>query len=327
MTSVNRSPQRALASREVFALFERYRDLSFLLVEPGGNHGDYLIYRGAEILAQEAGIRFRSLSHKEFMASPPEKNTVVYIHGSGGYCPWWTQTPVLELRKAVSEFTGPVILGPTTFHADRDFFQETIAADLKTPREDIHVIAREKTSYAAIEEVLPKGVNLLLDHDTALNCTAEDLFPGPRRKRPAPYAIARYSLYAIRQDKEAFGEVEQNPLAVRIDAGEQCYDFLHWAGVHRWAREIVTNRLHSSILGAIFGIPTTLLPNRYHKNRSVWEFSLRERGVQWAENVPLTGWAKAIKRNAWLDSMVEASLVQRILKGVVYGARHRNLVR
>jgi hypothetical protein len=49
-----------------------------------------------------------------------------------------------------------------------------------------------------------------------------------------------------------------------------------------------------------------LLPGSYHKNRSVWEFSLKERGVEWrdrldASPVPESSleWLPRRIRNSW----------------------------
>jgi hypothetical protein len=55
--------------------------------------------------------------------------------------------------------------------------------------------------------------------------------------------------------------------------------------IHLFARSITTNRLHSAIIGAIAGKPVTIGPGSYHKNRSVWQYSLAERGVRWVDAI------------------------------------------
>ena len=42
------------------------------------------------------------------------------------------------------------------------------------------------------------------------------------------------------------------------------------------AEEVFTDRLHVAILGSILGKKVTLYGNVYHKNRGVWEYSLRD---------------------------------------------------
>lgn len=49
--------------------------------------------------------------------------------------------------------------------------------------------------------------------------------------------------------------------------------------------EVVTNRLHFAIASLIAGRKTVLLPNEYHKNRSVWEASLRDLGCGWRDQI------------------------------------------
>lgn len=48
---------------------------------------------------------------------------------------------------------------------------------------------------------------------------------------------------------------------------------------------IVTDRLHFAIASIFAGRETTLLPNSYHKNRSMWETWLKDMGCKWKETV------------------------------------------
>ena len=66
--------------KNLLSVFEKYDGKQFVLVEPGGNHGDYLIYYGAEKLAREAGIYFENVSHHEFMEANYDSDTVIYLH-------------------------------------------------------------------------------------------------------------------------------------------------------------------------------------------------------------------------------------------------------
>lgn len=49
--------------------------------------------------------------------------------------------------------------------------------------------------------------------------------------------------------------------------------------------KIITNRLHFAIAGLIQKRHVTLLPNNYHKNRSVWESSLAVLGCHWRDTI------------------------------------------
>lgn len=48
---------------------------------------------------------------------------------------------------------------------------------------------------------------------------------------------------------------------------------------------IITNRLHFAIAGMTMMRRVTLLPNSYHKNRSVWEAWLKDLGCEWCDSL------------------------------------------
>jgi exopolysaccharide biosynthesis predicted pyruvyltransferase EpsI len=64
--------------------------------------------------------------------------------------------------------------------------------------------------------------------------------------------------------------------AVRVTAGR----FLRFLSAFE---TIHTNRLHVAIAGALLGKTICMYPNRFYKNRAVYEFSLRDRfpNVTW----------------------------------------------
>lgn len=135
-----------------------------------------------------------------------------------------------------------------------------------------------------MREHLPAGVGLGLAHDTALSLDAGDVL---RLAELAERPAGRYELVVDRQDDEMPDEAPlASSSALTLDPATYADTLRHWVRIHLYARSITTNRLHSAILGAIAGIPVTLLPGSYHKNHSIWEFSLRARGVQWADKAP-----------------------------------------
>lgn len=60
-------------------------------------------------------------------------------------------------------------------------------------------------------------------------------------------------------------------------------EYLRLAARHA---HVVTDRLHFAISALLCGRKTTLLPNRYHKNRAVYECWLRDLGCGWRESPP-----------------------------------------
>jgi len=141
---------------------------------------------------------------------------------------------------------------------------------------------RERTSYNALKTVLPERCTLHTDHDTALHLEASDLPRADVRSRG-------HTFYAIRNDKESRSIARQRkPFRMWFDPVPYSSFFDEWVGHHARASAVVANRLHSAVVSTILGKPTVLLPNSYHKNRSVYEFSLADRRVEWREEIDTT---------------------------------------
>lgn len=294
-----------IRSTEVGHLFATYADRPFVFVRPGGNAGDQLIYLGAEKLAREAGVRFTTADHDAFMAGEVAPATVLYLQGGGGYNPIWSGKPMEALAKA-ARHPGVVIQGPQTFWDDPGFLRERVSDVVRGAScERLVLMARERVSYDLVRETVPDGVEVLLDHDTALNLDASDIPATPRRL---------YPFFAIREDKEAKARGAREIAALWGDPVLTARDFEGWVALHAGAERLVTNRLHSSILGAILGIPTTLCPNSYFKNRAVWEHSLRHLGVAWADEVPVSAVGRALHEIGPVRALLGSGYVQRRLR-------------
>ena len=306
-----------VVSNKLFNLFKRFKDHKFVFVEPGGNYGDYLIYKGAYKLANFLKIQFHSVNYQEFMNLNFPREVVIYIHGSGGYLPWWSGRPIKIFRKATNTHRGIVILGPTSFFSDHNFLQATIVADVKRAiSKKIFIFTREAISYKELKKCLPASVEVDLDHDTALNLSWNDIV---KRKTKG-----RFILYAIREDKESINVKKRDFLTIWVDPPRFCYDFNHWIAIHYYANKIITNRLHSAILGVILEKPTILIPNNYHKNHAVWEYSLSQRGVQWLDYVPIGALSNIFNYLYPLKSILSSPIFHRVLK-FIYKARYKDL--
>jgi hypothetical protein len=86
-------------------------------------------------------------------------------------------------------------------------------------------------------------------------------------------------LFSIRADPESARASAERPWWW-VDPTTETESFDAWLRLHAAASRITTDRLHSAILGAILGKETYLIPGSYHKNESVWAYSLRSRGVR-----------------------------------------------
>ncbi len=300
-----------ISSKKLFELFNLYKRSRFLFVEPGGNCGDYLIYKGAQKLAGIAGLSYETVSHNQFMVGEHSPADVIYIHGSGGFVPWWSGTPAIELRRALLSHSGAIIVGPSTFAIDSDYlFKNVIDPLLGKKAGDIYVFCREWTSYFFLKSFLPSFVNLEIDHDTALNLDPSD-FELRDCKR-------KFVGFFIRNDKESDNFLPALN-SISLDPGSYTSDFNKWVQLHACAKKIYTNRLHSSILGTILGKNVILLPNSFHKNRSVWEYSLRTKSVSWKEEVDYGRFSRLMLENSFSTKILASYKVRTVIKKIIYG--------
>lgn len=269
----------------------------FVFVQPGGNYGDYLIYFGAEVLAKRLGITFETISIHDFVDREPDDSDV-YIHGGGGFNEWCSGTTFDCLSHATKQYSGNVIYGPCTTSINLEFLQTRFAqclGDIKSKR--VVIFAREQLTF----DLLPKipavvdNCEIYLDHDTALHLTKDDLLACAGIEKDA------YCLYGYRIDNEASNVKHKDDcLRVVLDPPMFAKSFEHWVRLHAHANKIITNRTHSSIAGAILGKDTTLFASKYHKNNSVWHYSLKDMGVHWAED----NLATTIAKTSWLSKLI-----------------------
>lgn len=305
-----------VTSQKLYALFQRYKSRRFIFIEPGGNWGDLLIYRGAEKLANLAGIKFESMNRTNFMSAYFESDVVLYIHGGGGFNTYWSATPMHEFFKAVGSHCGIVILGPQTFLTDEVFLKKEVVDRIQDRKvKKLYMFTREMTSYRHLKDILPRDVELELDHDTALNMTDSDF---------SQFEIQnRYTLYAIRRDKESSDIPRCNPFLLWLDPVKSCQNFDHWVDIHAKARKIITNRIHSAIVGNILGKPVTLLPNHYHKNRSIWEYSLESRAVEWQDKLTANRIVRGMYTYRFIRRILDSYKLETFVE-LLYGLQQRN---
>lgn len=260
-------------------VLERYITHPFLFVEPGGNWGDNLIYKGAERLAQKIGLNFVSIDYDTFLQRPPVSNTAIYLQGGGSFNFIYRGYGVNALCHALQNYAGPIIQGPQTSEETVEYGQYLASRIQGAGNRNFYLFAREKTTWKTFRGAIrDELIKVRLDHDTAFHLSREDLL-GTRCMRP------RYDLLALRDDSER--PVQDVPFrhftGLRLDPPRYAKTMDHWVRIHALSRSIITNRTHSAILSTVLGIPATLLPGSYHKNRSIWEYSLQQRGVRWQD--------------------------------------------
>lgn len=302
-------------------LLTNYKSKKILVIKPGGNFGDQLIYAGFHRIGRDIDLEYEELFYEHAAELPAgTKYDVVYVHGGGGYVPWWSGKAYKAVELAGSLASETVIVGPTTVHTDKDYVRGVLA-DIQSkidPNLDFHMYARERTSFEIMKELAGDLGTIGLDHDTAVSCLPEDVLVFCKNQ-PNESTKRNYVFFGIRTDAEKEAATMVDSRAFLADPVFYTRNMDEWVRLHANARVIVTNRLHSSICGAVLGVPTILLPNSYHKNRSVWEMSLADRGVLWGPDVELpeeSSFGKIIGR---LQNLHRHKLWQRVLGRFHFG--------
>lgn len=256
-------------------LFGSLADHRFLFVRPGGNWGDHFIYLGAEHLASQLRLKWRTIEYNTFTTASAEPGEVIYLQGGGGFTPLASGNASRCLRMALHTPGVVVIQGPCTVASAQVL--RPLQDDLRAMQADkLYFITRERRSAEICETELPYHVHHLLNEDTALYLDRDALLDRVGRIRP------RMHLLAVREDSESLSGYGSPTLRKAIiDPARFALSFDHWIRIHAAANSILTNRAHSAICGVVLSIPTTMFTGAYHKNRSIWEFSLEKRNVKW----------------------------------------------
>ena len=280
-------------SETVKSLFKKYQNKNFIFIKPGGNWGDELIYFGAEFLAESMNVSFKSYTVAEFLHMKVKPDTVVYIHGGGAFNSWCSDNGWACLKHAV-QTSHVVIYAPCSVGDETTFLHKKFADCLRDNiASEIYIFARELKTFELLKNTPALAeVNVSKDIDTALHLTKQAVEDRLGKEKKS------YDFYAFREDNEACltqHEISYNH--VILDPAKRCQSFEHWMRVHLCAKKIITNRTHSSVLGAVLGKETYLFAGSYHKNHSIWQESLQELGVKWLEQDE----AIAQKNNGFLD--------------------------
>ena len=279
------------------------RDRNTIVVTPGGNHGDTLIHMGLVKKLDEQGVSYSGFNLEQAYKSSlalggkyllniffwktgidagfklldvPGDVELVLFDGGGYMNDVWYGPALL---KAVAKQTqAPIAVAPQSY-----LFNRTRLADCFRDGREATLFCRERYSYDHLTgKGLPPYVQLKLSPELALYLTPEDLveYITPREER--------YQLVAMRQDRESAVTEDQirelvqacdSPVSRDVSMESSLTDFVSWVAN---AETVYTDRLHVAITGYILGKDVSLYGNRYHKNRGVWEYSLRD-GVRFIE--------------------------------------------
>jgi len=292
-------------------LFKKNNNQKFVFVKPGGNWGDDLIYFGAECLAKYNKLNYETCSLDEFIERPVD-DSIVYIHGGGGYNEWCSGRVFDCLQHAITNYSSMVIQGPCTSSTNLEFLTKRFDDCFKNKiSEKIYFFAREHTSHNLYKNIQSIIVNcdVGIDQDTAFHSDTKLLI------KKAGGLEDNYTLFGIRVDNEAPTlKFEQDITKVIADPAVYAKSFDHWIRLHAFASSIVTNRTHSGILGALLKKDTTLFGSKYHKNKSIFDYSLVESSANWPNEKELS----SVLRKSLISNFIPNKIQQsyRITKAL-----------
>jgi len=293
---------------------------TLLSVQPGGNHGDTLIYRGFDALVADLAVDRVPFAAGENRYDGPPLPTLdarqtfrfvrqhalhlghrlrtdpaaVYIHGGGNFNDVW-KGGINCLLTVARYFDCPVVVGPQSCR----FESIDPARVFDRVDNDLYFFCREQYSLEIMREATAgrENVSLGLDHDTALALAPADLPLGETVGEAAVgetagETAAEYALVAMRADRESASPILGEDIAAPIrvsDASVAASSFTEFVETVARARVVYTDRLHVAIPATILDIPVTWYEIGYHKARGVYEHSLADRET--VTFVPREQWA------------------------------------
>ncbi|MEM2292095.1 MAG: polysaccharide pyruvyl transferase family protein [Nitrososphaerota archaeon] len=261
------------------------------MINPPGTKGDRLILMGMEKKLKELDIRYRCFD-LNYVNSIFFKRILSLIYGyksrkinliigasldvlllrGGGYLnDIWKDYNFLNiiLQAVCDKPETIIIIAPSSFYFTTTYFHKFF----DRIENKVHIFCREMYSYDRLKSmVFPKNVHIHLSPDTSFYLTRED-FPLQNKEES-------YILIAPRKDCESVvtWKIDKMISKTKILFGDIIHlpKFQDYINIIWNARQIYTDRLHNAILAAILGKETYLYPNLYHKNKGVYEFSLRK---------------------------------------------------
>lgn len=234
-------------------LFEGLMGKSVGFLPLDGNVGDLMIRTATMELFDFFDIKFHQITESE-LASGVLKTSVdeIVISGGGNMGTLWPD-PYKQRRKSL-DFGLPVTIFPQSFTRNDE----------------------ETDCYKCVfvREIVSKNYHedYILAPDTALGLSVPGKLAEP---------VVETGLF-LRNDIESCLGQNASALIDPINISSTIEEYLELASMFE---NIITDRLHFAIAGLIAGRHVTLLPNSYHKNRSMYQTWLEDLGCHWLDDV------------------------------------------
>lgn len=258
-----------VAKTDLLDYLSPYKNQTVDFLTNHGNIGDTLIFKGTLALCKQLNIKLNLVNK-----ITTNHNSVIFVSGGGNLIDHYSVLPTWLLPRVqqASLIYDKVVILPHTIYGEK------LLEGIMPYMNNIDIICRERYSY----EFLSKSIDekhLLLSDDMAFYLDYSSIQKKGKGK-----------LNVIRTD----GEKTNIPIPEgNIDLSEEFsigkpYQHNYWE-LDYWEdfpdqlvqymnefEEIVTNRLHIGIAGALLNKKTTIYPNSYFKNQGIYELSLQD---------------------------------------------------
>lgn len=270
-------------------LFEN-KDAFYTVIQPGGNNGDELIYKGLNKKLKNLGIKYEEKKYREEYISLKiikfdknfkkisinKKTDMIIVHGGGNMNDHWGNG-IRLLKHIIGRYDIPIIVAPQTFYFTKTNFPEI----LKDVKQEVHLFCREYISYSLLKNMqLADNIKIYLSDDTSFFLNKEDFMYINKNN-----AKRDYVLLGFRNDKESNESLDirktLNDIFIDhdidiVNGGDISlnYPFEDFLKIISNSKIVITDRLHIGILSSILEKPVFLLANSYFKNKAVYDYSI-----------------------------------------------------
>lgn len=245
---------------------KQYSNSKIIFIPNKGNLGDDVInYACLEVL-QELNISYTIGSFDK-----KYKNKTLIYGGGGNYISKYLQCKTF-LKNNVGN--NKIVVLPHTVH--------DVTGSLRSLDGDVDIFCREIKSYNYVVNTVTKPENIFLYQDMSFLLDLKKY-----KDRP----IKGFHLECFRKDKEMtripckhinfdapvrlkdeYDSPKHKQVATYDKIKYNCNVLVNFISMFDTIR---TNRLHVAIVGSMLDKKVTMFPNIYHKNRSVYDYSMK----------------------------------------------------
>lgn len=280
----------------------QYKGKKVYLRSFAGNGGDALLLIAADVAFGKHGIRYR-LADENILLD----DEIVFIRGGGNLVKYYHH--ISDFIKQRCSNVKELIILPHTISGHEDVLSQFDSR--------VTVFCREQVSFEYVQ-TFPNILNVHIADDMAFGLKVNELFPNlPPLHRLIRTATLRHiiggvlkgktsirhyiqkmggeTLFAFRTDAERTGiklpkknidvseVINLDPTMGDVDLAFKTSAYIF--RVINQYKSIQTNRLHVAIAALLLGKELFFHGNAYHKNKSVYNFSINQRfnNVTWTD--------------------------------------------